>query len=121
MKRKKNSFSVHWILLIRYTIYIYWRSLSCAMFLFRGADRTVQTNPENVAATNEIINAHRRGFAKDVEVLGKVCEDLIGPCACSPKLHSLHHVIRALLDMGGHPTFEMILEHLVRNRCFELP
>jgi hypothetical protein len=46
---------------------LYWRFLSCAMFLFRGADRAEQTNPEEVAATNEIITAHRRNF--DIKML----------------------------------------------------
>ena len=101
--------------------HLYWRFLSCAMFLFRGANRTVQTCPENVAATNEIITAHRRDFNKDVEVLAKLCEGLTGPCACSPNLHSLHHMIRALLNMKGHPTFEMIVERLVSNPCFNVP
>ena len=101
--------------------HLYWRFLSCAMFLFRGADRTVETNPENVAATNEIITSHRRDFIKDVEVLAKLCEGLIGPSGCSPNLHSLHHMIRALLDMKGHPTFEMIVERLVSNSSFKCP
>jgi len=82
------------------------------MFLFRGADRAQQTNQEEVAATNEIITVHRRNFDKDVEILAKLCEGLIGPCACSPNLQSLHHMIRKLLDLKGHPTFEMIVERL---------
>jgi hypothetical protein len=57
------------------------------MFFFRGANRTVQIKSENVVATNEILTAHRRDLTKDAEVLAKLCEGLIGPCACSPYLH----------------------------------
>jgi hypothetical protein len=93
--------------------HLYWRFISCAMFLFRGADGTVQTNPEYVADTNREIIGHRYNFDKDVEVLAKLCEGVIGPSGCSPNLHSLHHMIRRLLHLKGHPTFEMIVERLV--------
>ena len=73
------------------------------MFLFRRVDHIVDTNPENVTATNAIIASHRRDFSKDVEVLAKLCEGLIGPCGCSPNLHSLHHIIRALFGYERSP------------------
>ena len=83
------------------------------MFLFRGADRTIETIADNVEATNKLILDHRRDFDKDVEVLAKLCEGVLGPSSCTPNLHSLHHMIRKLVDLKGHPTFEMIVERLV--------
>ena len=82
------------------------------MILFRGADRTVQTHPKDIADSNREILGHRYNFDNDVEVLAKLCEDVMGPSGCSPKSHSLHHMIRKLLDLKGHPTFEMIVERL---------
>ena len=98
--------------------HLYWRFLSCAMFLFRGAHRTVETDPEMVEAANQVIIAHRRDFDQDVEVLAKLCEGVLGPSSCSPNLHSLHHMIRKLIDLKGHPTFEMIVERLVSTTHF---
>ena len=95
--------------------HLYWRFVSCAMFLFRGVDQAVETNTENVADRNKAIIAHIKNFDKDVEVLAKLFEDLIGPSGCSPNLHNLHHVLRKLVDLKGHPTFEMIVERLVRR------
>lgn len=95
--------------------HLYWRFLSCSMFLFRGADKTVITSkqsPEKLERTNRIIATHRLNFDKDVEVLCKLCELLFGPQGCTPNLHSLHHMIRHLLVVKGHPTFEMIVERL---------
>ena len=56
---------------------------------------------------------HRNNFEKDVEILCKWCEDVFGPSGCTPNLHSLHHMIRRLIVLKGHPTFEMIVERLV--------
>jgi hypothetical protein len=95
--------------------HLYWRFLSCAMFLFRGADRTIVTSkdsPGKLEATNRTISDHRRNFDKDVEVLCKLCELVFGAPGCTPNLHSLHHMIRHLLVIKGHPTFEMIVERL---------
>ena len=96
--------------------HFYWRVLSCAMFLFRGADRTVATtrdSQEQVHAQNRLILEHRQNFDKDVEVLCKLCEEVFGALGCTPNLHSLHHMIRRLIVLKGHPTFEMIVERLV--------
>ena len=95
--------------------HLYWRFLSCAMFLFRGGDKTCQTNEELVESTDRVIIAHRLNFDKDVEVLAKLCEGVIGPSSCSPNLHSLYHMIRKLIELKGHPTFEMIVERLVSD------
>lgn len=97
--------------------HIYWRFISCTMFLFRGADRCVATihDPiEVIERKNELIRYHRLNFDKDVEVLCKLCEATFGPTSCTPNLHSLHHMIRRLIEIKGHPTFEMIVERLVR-------
>ena len=96
--------------------HLYWRFLSCAMFCFRGADRTSATaadSEEALEAKNRVIIEHRKNFDNDVEVLGKLCEEVFGPTGCSPNLHSLHHMIRRLIVLKGHPTFEMIVERLV--------
>ena len=96
--------------------HLYWRFLSCAMFLFRGADDTWATSAnseEEVARANELILHHRQNFDKDVEVLCKLCEETFGASSCTPNLHSLHHMIRRLIVLKGHPTFEMIVERLV--------
>jgi hypothetical protein len=93
--------------------HLYWRFTSCAMFLFRGSDRIVQTILEDVADTNREIIGHRYNCDKDVEVLAKLCEGVICPSGCSPNLHTLPHMIRKLLDLIGHSTFEMIVERLV--------
>ena len=60
-----------------------------------------------------MIENHRKNFNADVEVLCKLCEEVLPPRSCSPNLHSLHHMIRKLVAMKGHPTFEMIVERLV--------
>jgi hypothetical protein len=81
------------------------------MFLFRGADRTVATaadSKEVLEVQNAIILKHM-----NVDVLGKLCEEVSGPSSCTPNLHSLHHMIRRLIVLKGHPTFEMIVERLV--------
>lgn len=96
--------------------HLYWRFLSCVMFLFRGADRTFSTSTnsvEHLEATNATILEHRSNFDKDVEVLCKLCEEVFGATSCTPNLHSLHHMIRRLIVLKGHPTFEMIVERLV--------
>ena len=93
--------------------------LSCAMFLFRGVDRTVVTNkdpPEMVEKMNRLIRAHKANFNSDVRVLCKLSYVFFGAQGCTPNLHSLHHMIRHLLDVKGHPTFEMIVERLVSTR-----
>jgi len=95
--------------------HLYWRFLSCAMFLFRGADRTVVTSedsPEKLASMNRLVSSHRTNFDMDVEVLCKLCELVFGAQGCTHNLHSLHHMIRHLLAVKGHPTFEMIVERL---------
>ena len=53
-----------------------------------------------------------KNFDKDVEVLAKLCKGLIGPSGCSPNLHSLHHMIRKLFDLKGHPACNMRVECL---------
>ena len=86
------------------------------MFCFRGADRTSATaadSEEALEAKNRVILEYRKNFDHDVEVLGKLCEEVFGPTGCSPNLHSLHHMIRRLIVLKGHPTFEMIVERLV--------
>ena len=104
--------SVDWRLLIWYIIC---SGVLCyaPCFLFRGAHRTVQIDPEKVEATIQVIMAHRRGYDKDVKVHAKLCEGVLGPTSRTLNLHSLHHMIRKLVDMKGHPTFEMIVERLV--------
>ena len=87
------------------------------MFLFRGADRTVATtrdSQEQVDAQNRLILDHRHNFDKDVEVLCKLCEEVFGASGCTPNLHSLLQMIRRLVVLKGHPTFEMIVERLER-------
>jgi hypothetical protein len=93
--------------------HLYWRFLSCAMFLFRGADRTSATAAESKEVQDRVILQHRMNFDKDVEVLCKLCEEVFGPSSCTPNLHSLHHMIRRLIVLKGHPSFEMIVERLV--------
>ena len=95
--------------------HLYWQFLSCAMFLFRGGDKYCQTNVELVESTDRVIIAHRLNFDKDVEVLAKLCEGVIGPSSCSPNLHSRYHMIRKLIELKGHSTFEMIAERLVSD------
>jgi hypothetical protein len=98
--------------------HLYWRFLSCAMFLFRGGDNTIATSedpPGKLESTNRAIIDHIRNFDKDVEVLCKLCELIFGAQECTPNLHSLYHMIRHLLDVKGHPTFEMIVERLASN------
>ena len=92
--------------------HLYGRFLSCAMFLFRGADMTIVTSkdsPEKLEQTNRTFSDHRRNFEKDVEVLCKLCELVFRAQGCTPNLHSLYHMIRHLLVVKGHPTFEMIV------------
>jgi hypothetical protein len=60
-----------------------------------------------------VIITHRRDFDKDVEVLAKLCEGLLGPSSSTPNLQNLHHMLRKLIDIKGHSTFEMIVERLV--------
>ena len=96
--------------------HLYWRFLSSTMFLFRGAQRIVlksDASHETIENTNIMIENHRKNFNVDVEVLCILCEEVLGPSSCSPNLHSLHHMIRKLVDIKGHPTFEMIVERLV--------
>ena len=96
--------------------HLYWRFLSCAMFLFRGAHGAVVTSTqsqEEIESCDRVILHLRNNFDKDVEVLCKLCEEVIGTTGCTPNLHSLHHMIRTLLVLKGHPTFEMIVERLV--------
>ena len=103
--------------------HLYWRFLSIVMFLFRGADRTCATSgdsKEKVESMNRLILEHRKFFDKDVEVLCKLCEEVLGPTSCTPNLHSLHHMIRRLIVLKGHPTFEMIVERLVSVDFFPL-
>jgi len=98
--------------------HLYWRFLSCAMFLFRGGDNTCVTSedpPAKLESMNRAIIDYRRNFDKDVEVLCKLCELIFGAQGCTPNLHSLHHMIRHLIDVKGHPTFEMIVERLASN------
>ena len=86
------------------------------MFLFRGADTTIVTDkdlPEKIESTNMAITHHRTNFDSDVKVLCKLSELIFGPTGCTPNLHSLHHMIRQLIHLKGHPTFEMIVERLV--------
>ncbi len=75
-----------------------------------GGRESVQTNEELVESTDIAITAHRLNFDKDVEVLAKLCEDVLGPSSCSPNLHSQYHMIRELIELIEHPTFEMIVE-----------
>jgi hypothetical protein len=84
--------------------------------VFRGADRTVATaaySTEVLQARNAAILKHMKNFDMDVDVLCKLCEEVFGPSSCTPYLHSLHHMIRRLIVLKGHPTFEMIVERLV--------
>ena len=90
------------------------------MFLFRGGGRTCQTNEENVESTNKAITAYRLNFDKDLEVLAKLCEGVLGPSSCSSNLHSLYHMTRKLIELKGHPTVETIVERVVRI-LFECP
>ena len=93
------------------------------MFLFRGSDKTTVTDDaseEQVHAINRVIIDHRLNFEKDVEVLCKLCEDILGPSSCTPNLHSLHHMITRLIDIKGHPTFEMIVERLVSTFAIDV-
>jgi len=86
------------------------------MFCFRGADRTSATaadSEKDLKARNWVIIEHKKDFDNDVEVLGKLCEDVFGLTGCSPSLHSLHYMIRRLIVLKGHSTFEMIVERLV--------
>ncbi len=95
--------------------HLYWRFLSCAMYLFRGAEVPIVTredSPECLARKNRLISQYRRNFDKDVEVLCKLCELLFGCQGCTPNLHSLHHMIRHLLIIKGHPYLEMVVERL---------
>ena len=51
--------------------HMYWRFLSCGMFLFRGADKTTaadDASEEHVHAITRVIIDHRLNFEKDVEV-----------------------------------------------------
>ncbi len=81
---KGMSPSVHWRRSIRYTIYI-GVLYHAPCFLSRGADRTIQTNPEDIADTNREIIGHMYYFDKDVEVLPKFCEGVIGPSGLQSK------------------------------------
>ena len=86
------------------------------MFLFRGADNAAVTKEDpqaKVANVNDLITHRRKNFDVDVTVLCKLSKLIFGPTGCTPNLHSLHHMIRYLLEMKGHPSFEMIIERLV--------
>jgi len=100
--------------------HLYWRFVSCTMFLFRGGDRAVVTandSEDTIERRNLMIVDQRKNFDKDVEVLCKLAELVFGPSGCTPNLHSLHHMIRRLICLKGHPTFEMIVERLVSVIC----
>jgi len=101
--------------------HLYWRFLSCAMFLFRRTDETwatISNSEEEVKRANDLILHHRGNFDRDVEVLCKLCEEIVGPTSCTPNLHSLHHIIRRLVVLKGHPTFEIIVKRLVSTNPF---
>jgi len=93
------------------------------MFLFRDADEswaTTNNSKEDVEKANLIILHHRENFDKDVEALCKLCEQVFGSSSCTPNLHSLHHMIRRLVVLKGHYTFEMIVERLVSKLPFKI-
>ena len=97
--------------------HLYWRFLSCAMFLFRGQialARRLQTLKGYYKHVIRLFSLkQRKNFAMNVYVLCKLCEEVFGPSSYTPNLHSLHPMIRSLTILKGHPTFEMIVEHLV--------
>jgi hypothetical protein len=114
---ERESFSCD-VSILDTVYFLYWRFLSCAMFLYRGADRTVATaanSTELLQARNAVILKHKKNFDMDVDILCKLCEEVFGPSSCTPNLHSLHHMIRRLIVLKSHPTFEMIVERLVSN------
>ncbi len=82
------------------------------MFLFWDAYTNVVTHKdasEKKESANSAIIHHRKYFNADVIVLCKLFELIFGPMGCTPKFHSLHHMIRQLIRLKGHPTFEMIV------------
>ena len=76
---------------------------------------TSNASPKRLENLNKLIEDNRRNVDADIDVIYKLCEEVIGPADCSPKLHSLHHMIRKLVVIQGHPTFEMIVERLVSH------
>jgi hypothetical protein len=109
---ERESFSCA-VSIVDKVYHLYWRFFSCAISCFREADRTSATaadSKEVLQARNTIILKHRKNFDMDVNVLCKLCE---GPSSCTPNLHSLHHMIRSLIVLKGHPTFEIIVWRLV--------
>ena len=98
--------------------HIYLRFISFTMFLFWDADTCVATINGPIEALerkiNNLVRYHRLNFDKDVELLCKLSEDTFGPTSCTPNLLSLHRMIMRLIEIKGHPTFEIIVERLVR-------
>ena len=93
------------------------------MFLFGDADEswaTINNSKEDVEKAKLIILHHRQNFDKGVEVLCKLCEQAFGSSSYTPNLHSLHHMIRRLVVVKGHSTFEMIGERLVSKLSFKI-
>jgi hypothetical protein len=84
--------------------------------LFIGAGRTsamAADSKEVLQARTTLILKNMKNFDMDVDVLCKLCEEVLGPSSCTPSLHSLHHMIRRLIVLKVHPIFEIIVERLV--------
>ena len=96
--------------------HLYFRFVSCAMFLFRGSNglRVLESDPpEKLDRNNAIIARRRANFEADVTVLCILVERHIGAKGCTPNLHSLFCAMTHLVRMKGHPKFELMIERLV--------
>ncbi len=103
---------------------LYFRYVSAAMFLLRGSASTRCTgeglNPSGlilkmvVESKNEIILRQRRECIENIKSCCILAQLYLKPSALNPNLHVWFCMIPFLMEMCGHPKFEICIEWLVR-------
>ena len=102
---------------------LYFRFVSAAMFLLRGGPKLRFTGDglegeafENkFKEVNERIERHRRDFKADTKACCIMAQQLLCASALSPNLHAWFCMIPFMLEMCGHPKFEVCIERLVSS------
>jgi hypothetical protein len=107
---------------------LYFRFVSAAMFLLRGSTFTKCTGEgyepndivlkEIIESRNQVILRQRRECIANIKSFCSLAQRYLNPSALSPNLHGLYCMIPYLMDMCGHPKFEICIERLVGSHFF---